>query len=83
MSKKIDIPLLERSIRSKWVELDMKPNEKTYYIFENLYRLLKTDEKTHKFVLNLLLILNKETNYKQADKLEMIAKIEKALSELE
>ena len=71
---------LERSIRAQWSVLDMKYDEKTYFISESLIRLLDQDDEVHVFVLELLIRLNEETEYE--GKIEMLERLNKGLNEL-
>jgi hypothetical protein len=71
---------LERSIRAQWEDLDMKYDEKTYFISESLICLLDEDDEVHLFVLELLIRLNEETEYE--GKIEMLERLSKGLNEL-
>jgi hypothetical protein len=61
----------------------MKPNEKTYYIFESLYRLIKTNKESHIFVLESLIELNSKAEYQNdEDRNLTLETLNKALKEI-
>jgi hypothetical protein len=72
---------LERSIRAQWEDLDMEYDIKTYYIDESLSSLLEEDDEVNKFVLELLIQLNEETEYE--GQTEMLDRLNRCLKALE
>jgi hypothetical protein len=76
---------IKRSVEHTWLNdsycKNWNASDKTYYIYEGLYKWAKLSTDNHLFLLGLLLELNE-----QVDKLgiqeEMINRIRKAITEL-
>lgn len=75
---------LEQAIRGNWGRLKMSPDDKTYYIIENLLKLIEEDNEAHVLILTVLKDLNEKTEYeKEEDKMEILDRINKKLKEIQ